>query len=148
MTTGRPHRPPTGVNQAADPAWPPTITVPPSDAVAADIVTAFAHAVAIILARQPAAARDVAPTPPAMLTVTQTAALLGLSRMTVTRKADAGELPCVVITRGTRQKLRRFPRPLIEDLAAHGGHGTQVNLKDFTARWLASVADLATPKDR
>ncbi len=56
-----------------------------------------------------------------MLTVGQAAALMGTSRTTVIRKADAGELPCVIVSRGSRQKMRRFPRALIEDLAARGG---------------------------
>ena len=59
--------------------------------------------------------------PKSMLTVAQTAALLGVSRMTIIRKADAGELPCVVVSRGKHQKLRRFPRALIENLAFGGG---------------------------
>ena len=53
-----------------------------------------------------------------MLTVAQTAHLLGISRMTVIRKAEAGELPCIVMMGGGRKKLRRFPRHLIEDLAS------------------------------
>ncbi len=73
-----------------------------------------------------------------MLSVAQTAALLGISRMTVIRKADTGELPCVVVSRGTHQKLRRFPRAMIEYLVAGGGADT--DLKDCAARWLASVA--------
>jgi hypothetical protein len=60
-----------------------------------------------------------------------------MSRMTVIRKADTGELPCVVVSRGTRQKMRRFPRAAIEESAANGGSGAQVELIDYTARWLA-----------
>jgi len=74
-----------------------------------------------------------------MLTVQQTAALLGMSRMTVIRKADAGELPCVVVSRGTRQKMRRFPRAAIEELAGSGGGGAQVDLPEYTASWLAAT---------
>ncbi len=86
----------------------------------------------------PAAAQNAGPSP--MLTVKQTAALMGMSRMTVIRKADAGELPCVVISRGTRQKMRRFPRAPIEELAKRGGAGAQADLKEYTAQWLASIA--------
>ncbi|HUY47174.1 MAG TPA: helix-turn-helix domain-containing protein [Streptosporangiaceae bacterium] len=75
-----------------------------------------------------------------MPTVQQTAALLGMSRMTVIRKAEAGELPCVVVSRGTRQKMRRFPRAAIEELAASGGGGAQVELTAYTASWLAASA--------
>src|ERR1022692_3654276 len=59
--------------------------------------------------------------PQHMLTVAQTAALLGTSRATIIRKADAGELPCVVVSRGKKQKMRRFPQALIEDLALCAG---------------------------
>ncbi len=86
----------------------------------------------------PAAGQDAGPSP--MLTVKQTAALMGMSRMTVIRKADAGELPCVVVSRGTRQKMRRFPRAPIEELAARGGTNAQADLKEYTAQWLASIA--------
>jgi excisionase family DNA binding protein len=80
-----------------------------------------------------------------MLTVAQTATLLGISRMTVIRKADAGELPCVVINRGTRQKMRRFPRAAIEQLAAGGITNGQADLKEYTTRWLADVAGRTGP---
>jgi hypothetical protein len=108
---------------------------------AATIVAAFAHAVAAIIARRPDAARDASPS--AMLTVSQTAALLGTSPATVIRKADAGDLPCIVISRGARQNMRRFPRTMIEDLAAHGGCGNEVDLRDCTAGWLEHVANHA-----
>ena len=65
---------------------------------------------------------------------------MGISRMTVIRKADAGELPCIVINRGTRQKMRRFPRAAIEQLAAGGIASGQADLKEYTACWLADVA--------
>ena len=63
-----------------------------------------------------ASVQDAGPDP--MLTVAQTAHLLGISRMTVIRKAEAGELPCIVMTSGGRKKMRRFPRRFIEDLAS------------------------------
>ena len=74
--------------------------------------------------------------PQPMLTVAQTAKALGVSRMTVIRKADSGELPCVVVSRGERKKMRRFPRVLIEELASCGSGG----LGELTTRWLSSVA--------
>jgi len=101
---------------------------------------AFARAMTMMLASLPARrpARPAEPMP--MPTVQQTAALLGMSRMTVIRKAEAGELPCVVVSRGTRQKMRRFPRAAIEELAASGGGGAQVELTAYTASWLAASA--------
>ena len=119
--------------------WPLDMPVPDSDPASSMILALFAQAVAASIVSQLDARQDAADNPRAMLTVSQTAEILGLSRMTVTRKADAGELPCLVVTRGTRQKLRRFPRPLIEALAA-GGQGGQSDLADCTARWLAFVA--------
>jgi hypothetical protein len=44
------------------------------------------------------------------------------------------------LSRGTRQKMRRFPRGAIEELAAIGGGGAQVELTEYTARWLAANA--------
>lgn len=71
------------------------------------------------------ASQDRGPQP--MLTVAQTASLLGVSRMTITRMADAGELPCVVITRSGKKKTRRFPRSSIEKLALgkNSGNGLE-----------------------
>jgi Helix-turn-helix domain len=91
----------------------------------------------------PAALQETSPGP--MQTVAQTATLLGISRMTVIRKADGGALPCVVINRGTRQKMRRFPRAAIEQLAAGEIDNGQADLKDYTTRWLADVAGRRGP---
>jgi excisionase family DNA binding protein len=100
---------------------------------------AFASMMTMLLASLPRPpARPAGPMP--MLTVQQTAALLGMSRMTVIRMADAGELPCVVVSRGTRQKMRRFPRAAIEELAVNGGGGAHVELTEYTASWLAAKA--------
>ena len=77
--------------------------------------------------------------PQHMLTVAQTAALLGTSRATIIRKADAGELPCVVVSRGKKQKMRRFPQALIEDLALCAGGPSETDLREFAAAWLGSI---------
>jgi excisionase family DNA binding protein len=84
--------------------------VPPIDS----LIQLLSAALAVQL--RTASAQDDSPEP--MLTVAQTAHLLGISRMTVIRKAEAGELPCVVMTSGGRKKMRRFPRQFIEDLAS------------------------------
>lgn len=94
---------------------------------------------AIVESRSPSAPGPGAATGP-MLTVAQTAALLGISRTTVIRKADAGDLPCVVVSQGTRKKMRRFPLALVEDLALHAGGGEQTDLRQYAASWLASVS--------
>jgi excisionase family DNA binding protein len=110
------------------------------DALTPDVLEAVVRVVMVTLAARPspAAAQNADPSP--MLTVQQTAVLMGMSRMTVIRKADAGELPCVVVSRGGRQKMRRFPRAPIEELAARGGTSPHLDLGEYTARWLASTA--------
>jgi len=113
---------------------------PAEEASAGPALEAFARVMSTLLASASAgaSARQARPVP--MLSVQQTAVLLGLSRMTVIRKADAGELPCVVVSRGMRQKMRRFPRAAIEELAASGG-GAGVELAEYTARWIAAHAE-------
>ena len=91
------------------------------------------------------AGQDKGPEP--MLTVAQTAALLGTSRATIIRRADAGELPCVILSRGRHQKMRRFPKALVEDLARHAGGQPQMDLGQHTARWLAARASRTSPPD-
>lgn len=111
-----------------------------TDAMRAEILAEVLQALIMQLSARPADDSQSAANSTSMLNVSQAAALLGISRMTVTRKADTGELPCVVVSRGTHQKLRRFPRAMIEYLATHGG-APETDLKDHTARWLASLAD-------
>jgi excisionase family DNA binding protein len=108
-------------------------------------VEAAVQLVMAALASRPSPGPGQKSSPGPMLTVAQTAALMGISRMTVIRKADAGELPCVVINRGTRQKMRRFPRAAIELLAAGGIADGQADLKEYTTRWLAYVAGRRGP---
>jgi hypothetical protein len=50
------------------------------------------------------------------------------------------ELPCVVVSRGTRQQMRQFPPAAIEELAVNGGGGAHVELIEYTASWLAAKA--------
>ena len=95
----------------------------PADVVLQFLATALASRLATGHASQ-----DNGPQP--MLTVAQTAALLGVSRMTVIRMADAGQLPCVVIARGDKKKTRRFPRKFIEEMSS----GTSP--QDHTNQWL------------
>lgn len=109
------------------------------DVGAADLVEAFARVAMVMLARHPdPPPRPEHPSP--MLTVRQVAALMGMSRTTVIRKADAGELPCVIVSRGTRKTMRRFPRAAIEELIACGGGTAQVDLREYTTQWLAAAA--------
>lgn len=110
------------------------------EAGAADLVEAFVRVAMAMLTSQHGSPplQDEGPLP--MLTVKQAAALMGMSRTTVIRKADAGELPCVVVSRGTRKTMRRFPRAAIEELAACGGSTVQVDLREYTTQWLAAAA--------
>ena len=110
------------------------------DAGAAELAEAFARVAMVMLATRHADPPTHAGHPSPMLTVSQAAALMGMSRTTVIRKADAGELPCVIVSRGTRKTMRRFPRAAIEELAAHGSGAAQVDLREYTTRWLAQAA--------
>ena len=112
----------------------------PSEAGAPDLLEAVVRMAMAVLASRPGSMSAQVAGPSPMLTVNQTAALMGMSRMTVIRKADAGELPCVVVTRGSRRKMRRFPRAAIEELAARGGSSAEVELGEYTAQWLAAAA--------
>jgi len=119
------------------------LTLPTSadgNVVTPEVLEAVVRVVLDVLAPRPSPVDEQNAGPSPMLTVKQTAVLMGMSRMTVIRKADAGELPCVVVSRGKRQKMRRFPRVPIEELAARGGTSAQADLKEYTAHWLASVA--------
>ena len=74
----------------------------------------------LILRPTAAPAQEAGPSP--MLTVKQAAALMGMSRTTVIRKADAGELPCVVVSHGARKKMRRVPRAADRGASHAGRH--------------------------
>ena len=105
-------------------------------------VIELARAMAEGLAR--AGMRDLTVAPPVaggdepLMDLMEAARLLRVSRMTITRLCDSGRLPCVVVARGGRQKLRRVPRAFIdavasEALAACG----EVDLAEFASAWLA-----------
>lgn len=123
----------------------PWTSEPTEDVCESHVLQALAGVMTTLLASLPTGPPH-GPMP--MLTVQQTAVLLGMSRMTVIRKADAGELPCVVVSRGLRQKMRRFPRAAIEELAANGGGGVHVELTEYTAGWLAVNAARPDPQAR
>ena len=79
-----------------------------------------------------------------LLDLEETARLLGVSRMTVARMADEGQLPSVVIRRGRVQKIRRIPRAFVDRIVADACAGAEVDLEEYTAAWLAEHA-LAKP---
>src|SRR5258707_11284540 len=121
---------------------------PGGNAAPPDVLEAAVRVAMAMLGPRTVSTRPQGACPLPMLTVKQTAALMGMSRMTVIRKADAGELPCVVVSRGARQTMRRFPRAAIEELAARGGGSAQVDLKEYTAQWLASALSPPDPPCR
>ncbi len=110
-----------------------TVVLPPG------VLEAVTRALADILAAA------VAPTGPAtgsavdtpLIDVEQTAELLRVSRMTVIRMADAGQLPAIIVRRGKVQKIRRIPRAFVERMIADAAAGAQVDIDTYAATWLA-----------
>jgi excisionase family DNA binding protein len=72
-----------------------------------------------------------------LLDLEETAELLGVSRMTVARMADEGQLPSVVIRRGRVQKTRRIPRAFVDRMVADACAGAQVDMEEYAIAWLA-----------
>jgi hypothetical protein len=60
--------------------------------------------------------------------------------------ADEGRLPSVVIRRGRVQKTRRIPRAFVDRIVADACAGTQVDMEEYAAAWLAEHAS-AQPAD-
>jgi excisionase family DNA binding protein len=112
-----------------------------------DVLEAVIRALAGALTSgaQPARSFDPADDRP-LLDLEETAELLGVSRMTVTRMADEGRLPSVVIRRGRVQKTRRIPRAFVDRIVADASGGAQVDMEEYTAAWLAEHAS-AQPAD-
>jgi excisionase family DNA binding protein len=71
------------------------------------------------------------------LTTAQLAQRLGVSRETVRRLAIAGTLPHMVVCRGARKTIRRFPRRFADEFAASGLE--TADLAAFAAAWRARV---------
>jgi len=99
--------------------------------------------VAALVPRQPPAvpgARAVArPDLPPLLSPLQVARLIGVSRQTVDRMVDDGELPSVVLRQGGRQRMVRIPARFVIEMLADLNSGTRVSLKEYAARWTASA---------
>jgi len=75
-----------------------------------------------------------------LLDVTQAAELLGVSRSTVIRLADEGQLPAIVIRTGKVQKTRRIPRAFVERMITDAAAGRHVDMDTYTTAWLAEHA--------
>jgi excisionase family DNA binding protein len=67
-----------------------------------------------------------------LLNIDQAAELLQVSRMTVIRLVDEGQLPAIVIRRGKVQKIRRIPRAYIQALIADATAGRHIELNAAT----------------
>jgi excisionase family DNA binding protein len=139
MTAPHAHNRPGPGGQAPGYLTIPTAHPDLTGGVPPELVAAVVRGVLAALSSQANTASDKPANPSPMLTVSQAAALMGTSRATIIRKADAGELPCIVVSRGPRQKMRRFPRALIVDIAARGGWDIFADLKDHSNRWRAEV---------
>lgn len=72
-----------------------------------------------------------------LLDVDETAELLRVSRSTVTRLVDDGQIPSVTIRKGKTHKLRRIPRAFIERLVTDANAGAQVDMQAYASAWLA-----------
>ena len=126
-------------------ALPADETVPPP------LLEAVVRAVATALVpRQPQRAADghgdTGEDLPPLLSPLQAATLMGVSRQTVDRMVDAGELPSIVLRKGSRQRMVRIPKAFVLTLLKDLNAGAAVTLKDYTTRWLASVTQ-ATGED-
>jgi excisionase family DNA binding protein len=81
-----------------------------------------------------------------LLDVEETAELLRVSRMTVTRLVDEGQLPSVTVRKGKAHKLRRIPRAFIDRMLADANAGAQVDMEVYAAAWLAEQAQRHEPQ--
>ena len=120
----------------------PTDSVVPLPGVLEAVIRALAGALTTGGARSAPSADPAVDKP--LLDLEETARLLGVSRMTVARMADEGQLPSVVIRRGRVQKIRRIPRAFVDRIVADACAGAEVDLEEYTAAWLAEHA-LAKP---
>jgi len=75
-----------------------------------------------------------------LLDLDETAKLLGVSRMTVVRLADEGQIPSIVVRRGKVHKIRRIPRAFIEQMVSEAALGAQIDVADDAEAWLARHA--------
>jgi excisionase family DNA binding protein len=87
----------------------------------------------------PAEAEDCRPDLPALLAPRQVADLLGISRNTVDRMAEDGELPSVVMREGSRQRMIRIPKAFVLQMLRDLNKGARISLRDYAASWSASV---------
>jgi excisionase family DNA binding protein len=114
--------------------------------VSEDLLEAVVRAVTGVFVGQfreapaPAAGDDGRPDLPPLLAPQQAADLLGVSRNTVERMVDDGDLPSVPLRQGARQRMVRIPKAFVLAMLAELNAGRSIpSLGDYAARWQASV---------
>jgi excisionase family DNA binding protein len=117
------------------------------DAVPEDLLETIIRAVteAVVgrqgqLREEPRAPGDDRPDLPALLAPQQVADLMGISRNTVDRMVEDGELPGIVLREGNRQRMVRVPKAFVLKLIRDLNKGARVSLRDYAAKWQAEVA--------
>ena len=120
------------------------------DAVPEDLLEVIIRAVTEAVMAQPGRLREAPPAfeddrpdLPALLAPQQVADLMGISRNTVDRLVEDGELPGIVIREGSRQRMVRVPKAFVLKLLRDLNKGARISLRDYTARWQAEVAGQA-----
>jgi len=76
---------------------------------------------------------------PALLAPQQVADLLGISRNTVDRMVEDGELPGIVLREGSRQRMVRVPKIFVLQLITDLNKGARISLRDYADRWRAAI---------
>jgi excisionase family DNA binding protein len=88
----------------------------------------------------PSADEDGRPDLPPLLAPQQAADLFGISRNTIDRMAEDGELPSVSLREGTRQRMVRIPKAFVLAMLSDLNRGMSIpSLRDYAARWQASL---------
>jgi excisionase family DNA binding protein len=92
------------------------------------------------LREEPRPLEDDRPDLPALLAPQQVADLLGISRNTVDRMVEDGELPGIVLREGNRQRMVRVPKGFVLQLIRDLNKGAQISLREYADKWRATVA--------
>lgn len=89
---------------------------------------------------------DARPDLPPLLAPRQAADLLGVSRNTVDRMIQDGELPSIVLREGTRQRMVRVPKGFVLQMIRDLEAGARISMRDYAAQWPASAAAMLAPE--
>jgi excisionase family DNA binding protein len=92
------------------------------------------------LREEPRPLEDDRPDLPALLAPQQVADLMGISRNTVDRMVEDGELPGIVLREGNRQRMVRVPKGFVLQLIRDLNKGAQISLREYADKWRATVA--------